>query len=115
MRSKNEKDISNSFDTCALGMVKEGSVRHEGVDENGNYQSAGIRFKSRVSSEFRKSATELGFVAVPTALLGDMTIAEYMNLADNQALVGKVKGEGMKEVIYAVSTDANGQKYYDIR
>lgn len=94
-------------------MVKEGSVRHEGVDKNGNYQSAGIRFKSRVSSEFRKSATELGFVAVPTALLGNMTIAEYMNLADNQALVGKVKGEGMKEIVYAVSTDANGQKYYD--
>ena len=98
---------------CAVGMVKEGSVRHEGVDENGNYQSAGIRFKSRVSSDFRKSASELGFAAVPTALLGDMTIAEYIALEDNQALTAKVKGNGMKEIIYAVSTDENGQKYYD--
>lgn len=95
------------------GMVSEGSVRHEGVDENGNYQSAGIRFKSRISSEFRKSASELGFVAVPTALLGDMTVAEYMALENNQALTAKVKGDGMQEKIYAVSTDANGQKYYD--
>ena len=94
-------------------MVKEASVRHEGVDENGNYQSAGIRFKSRISSEFRKSATELGFVAIPTAVLNGMTVEEYMFNDGSLALSTKVKAEGMEELIYAVRTDANGQKYYD--
>ena len=88
------------------------SKRDEGLDDEGNYQSAGIRFKNRVTADFRASATEIGFIAAPTSLLGGMTIAEYYATADNLAISAKVLGEGMDEIIYKVSTE-NGVKFYD--
>ena len=77
------------------------------------YVSAGIRFKGKVTEEFRASATEMGFYAVPTAALNGMSLAEYVETANNIALSAKVMGEGMDEIVYAVSTDAYGRKTYD--
>ncbi|MBQ3550830.1 MAG: hypothetical protein IJA41_07615 [Clostridia bacterium] len=97
------------FDMVALGSIRDEKAA---ADNNGVYQSAGIRFKGRVYAEFRENATELGFVAVPTEILGSLTIAEYMETADNVAISGKVMAEGMNEIIYEVATDSTG-KYYD--
>lgn len=97
------------FDMVALGSIRDEKAA---ADNNGVYQSAGIRFRGRVYADYRENATELGFVAVPTSYLGNMTIAEYMETADNVAISGKVMAEGMNEIIYAVTTDSTG-KYYD--
>ena len=97
------------FDMVALGSIRDEKAA---ADNNGVYQSAGIRFRGRVYAEFRENATELGFVAVPTEILGSLTIAEYMETADNVAISGKVMAEGMNEIIYEVATDSTG-KYYD--
>ena len=95
-------------------LVAEGSIRGEGTDEEtGDYVSAGIRFKGRVSADFRATASEIGFYAVPTAALKGATIEEYIATADNVAISAKVLADGMEEIVYAVSTDAYGRKSYD--
>ena len=78
-----------------------------------DYVSAGIRFKAKVTEDFRASATEIGFYAVPTAALNGMSLAEYVETANNIAVSAKVMADGMDEIIYAVSTDSYGRKTYD--
>ncbi len=96
-------------------LVAEGSIRGEGTDEQtGEYVSAGIRFKGRVSGDFRESASEIGFYAVPTAALNGASIEDYLASANtSMALSAKVKADGMEEVVYQVSTDNYGRKSYD--
>ena len=96
-------------------VVAEGSIRDEksAEDNNGVYQSAGIRFKGRVSSAFRESATEIGFYAVPTAALDGKTIEEFVATENALTVSAKVKADGMEEVVYEVFTDAYGRKFYD--
>ncbi len=97
-------------------VVDQGSIRDEkSADENnGVYQSAGIRFKGRVSSAFRESASEIGFYAVPTVALNGASIEDYLASANtSMALTAKVKADDMEEVIYEVFTDAYGRKFYD--
>ena len=77
------------------------------------YVSAGIRFKAKITEDFRASATEIGFYAVPTAALNGMSLAEYVETANNIAVSAKVMADGMDEIIYAVSTDAYGRTTYD--
>lgn len=93
-----------------IQMLQVGSIRNEGIDKQGKYVSAGIRFKSRVTEEFRANATEMGFVAVPTKVLGDKSIADYTG---DLAISVKVLAKGMKEIVYATSTDDDGNKVYD--
>lgn len=95
-----------------LEMVNVGSIRSEGTI-GGKYVSAGVRYKGRVYGEQRQFADEIGFVAVPAALLGDKSIAEHMETADDRTISAKVKAEGMPEIIYEVATDSDGNKYYD--
>ncbi len=94
-------------------MVKEGSIRREGVNKYGKYQSAGVRYKGRLSKEMHESATEIGFIAAPTHFLNGMTLSEYYKSENNVAITAKVKAEGMKDLIYAPITDENGRNYYD--
>ena len=90
-------------------MVREGSIRYEDADAD-RYVSAGVRFKGRVTKEFRNTASEIGFVAIPTALLGDGDIANYTG---NAAVTAKVVADGMKDIIYAEVTDEYGRECYD--
>ena len=78
-----------------------------------DYVSAGIRFKAKVTEDFRASATEMGFYAVPTAALNGMSLADYVKTANNIAVSAKVMADGMDEIVYAVPTDAYGRKTYD--
>lgn len=95
-------------------VVAEGSIRNEGYDaKTGNYVSAGIRFKGRVTSDFRAEATEIGFYAVPTEALSGTTIENYLSTENNIALSAKVKADNMEEIVYEVFTDAYGTKFYD--
>lgn len=96
-----------------LDMVPVGSIRFEApATPEKAYVSAGIRFKGRIYADYRATATEIGFVAAPTEMLGNMTVAEYLEQADNAAMSIKVKGDGVTEKIYQVATDSKG-KYYD--
>ena len=96
-----------------LDMVPVGSIRPEtAATPEKAYVSAGIRFKGRIYADYRATATEIGFVAVPSEMLGNMTVAEYLEQADNAAMSIKVKGDGVTEKIYEVATDSKG-KYYD--
>ncbi len=97
--------------TC-LEMVRVGSIRTE-KHQNGKYVSAGVRYKGRVYEDYRETADELGFVAVPTAVLNGKNVAEYMQQPDNEVVTAKVKSNGMSEIVYAVGTDSDGNKYYD--
>lgn len=78
-----------------------------------DYVSAGIRFRNRITEELRASASEIGFIGVPTKALNGMTVAEYIKTENNVALTAKALGEGMDEVVYKIVTDEDGNKYYD--
>ena len=78
-----------------------------------NYVSAGIRFRNRITEELRDSASEIGFIGVPTKALNGMTVAEYIKTENNVALTAKALGEGIDEVVYKIVTDEDGKKYYD--
>ncbi|MBO5913502.1 MAG: hypothetical protein J6Q76_08555 [Clostridia bacterium] len=93
-----------------IEMLQMSSIRGESTNGQGQYISAGIRFRSRVTEDFHNKATEMGFIAVPSEALGDKDIADYTG---NLAISAKVMGEGMNEIVYEVSTDDNGSKLYD--
>ncbi len=94
-----------------IAMVQVGSIRGEqAATDSTPYVSAGVRYKSRVTEDFRSKACEMGFVAVPTDALGDSDIADYTG---NIAIKAKVLADGMDEIVYEVGTDDNGEKYYD--
>ncbi len=101
-----EVDITDEFE-----MLSTSSIRYEeAATANKKYVSAGIRFRSRVTAEFREQASELGFIAIPTKALGGVDITEYTGEGTVSA---KVLGKGMDEILYYVGTDENGDKYYD--
>ena len=93
-----------------IEMLQMSSIRGESTNGQGQYISAGIRFRSRVTEDFHNKATEMGFIAVPSEALGDKDIADYTG---NLAISAKVLGEGMNEIVYEVSTDDNGSNLYD--
>ena len=93
-------------------MVREGSIRGES-GSGASYVSAGVRYKGRLSKAMHESATEVGFVAVPTAFLNGMTLPEYAVSDGNLAIRAKVKAAGIKDIIYATKTDDSGVTYYD--
>lgn len=93
-------------------MKREGSTRQQEY-KDGKYVSAGIRFKGSVSESFRESATEIGFIAAPTAALNGMTMAEYFATPNNTAVSAKVKADGMNEILYEKTTDKYGRTCYD--
>ncbi len=98
-------------ETEDIAMQQVSSIRSEqAATPEKPYVSAGIRFKSRVTAEFRTNASELGFIAVPNDALGGGDIADYKG---NLAVTAKVKADGMDEIVYEVGTDAYGEKYYD--
>lgn len=98
-------------ETEDIAMQQVSSIRSEqAATPEKPYVSAGIRFKSRVTAEFRTNASELGFIAVPNDALGGVDIADYKG---NLAVTAKVKADGMDEIVYEVGTDAYGEKYYD--
>ena len=82
-----------------------GSIRREKTAEDGTYTSAGIRFRGRVSAATRAAASEIGFVAVPTAYLNGASIADYVATEGNKAIIAKVKSENSKEIVYENSKD----------
>lgn len=94
-----------------LDMLDFGSIRFEsGADST--YVSAGLRFRGRVSEEFRASASEIGFYAVPTAYLNGKTMKEYVKLSANRAVSAAVKADGMEEKIYD-TIDGEQGRFYD--
>ena len=98
-------------ETEDIAMQQVSSIRGEqAATPEKPYASAGIRFKSRVTAEFRTNASELGFIAVPNDALGGGDIADYKG---NLAVTAKVKADGMDEIVYEVGTDTYGEKYYD--
>lgn len=95
-------------------MQRFGSIRYEqaaGVDTP--YVSAGLRFRARLFNDYRVKASEVGFVAVPNAALYGMAVEDYLKLSDNVAKIGKVKADGINEMIYEIGTDGDGRKYCD--
>ena len=91
------------------------AVSTRGASGSGaEYVSAGIRFKAAITEEFRASAYEIGFYAVPTAALNGMSLAEYVKTADNLAVTAKVMDDAsMPEILYAKTTDAHGRTMYE--
>ncbi len=100
-------------DATAYELVNQGSIRAE--DANATpYVSAGLRFKGRVTEDFRASATEIGFYAVPTAALNGASVADYLAADGSMAISTKVKADDLEEeIVYEVSTDNYGTKFYD--
>ncbi|MBQ3549841.1 MAG: hypothetical protein IJA41_02580 [Clostridia bacterium] len=91
------------------------AVSTRGASGSGaEYVSAGIRFKAAITEEFRASAYEIGFYAVPTAALNGMSLAEYVKTTDNLAVTAKVMDDAsMPEILYAKTTDAHGRTMYE--
>ncbi len=92
-------------------MLNMGSIRKEKVTEDA-YTSAGIRFRARVSDATRDAASEIGFVAVPTAYLGEASIADYVATEGNKAVIAKVKSAD-KEIVYDIDNDFYQRGYVD--
>ena len=93
-------------------MLLTGSIRKEKTAEDGAYTSAGIRFKARVSAATREAASEIGFVAVPTAYLNGASVADYVATEGNKAVFAKVKTAD-KEIVYDVANDFYNRAYTD--
>jgi hypothetical protein len=87
-----------------------GSIRYENRTEDG-YVSAGVRYRGRVSEQLRSRAVEIGFVAVPTAFLDKMTVAQYLEMGGDKAVKAKVKADGMNEILYDVITNNQTTSY----
>lgn len=89
------------------------SIREELVaaDNNGVYQSAGLRFRARISASTLAGATEVGYIFVPTKALENAnvtTIDEYLAIDGSAAVKGIAKAADT-DVIY----EKYGENYTD--
>ena len=89
------------------------SIREEkaALDNNGVYQSAGIRFRARISNSTLAGATEVGYIFVPTKALekANVTAIEDYLASDGSAAVKGIAKAADTDVIY----EKYGENYTD--
>ena len=102
-----EKGTTVNADIIAMSIREEKAA----ADNDGVYQSAGIRFRARISDSTLAGATEIGYVFAPTnALIEANTISmeDYLALDGNVAVKGIAKAANT-DVIY----EKLGENYTD--
>lgn len=101
------KTDANNADFIAVSVREEKAA----VDNDGVYQSAGIRFRARVSASTVANATEIGYIIVPTKAITDKeadSVEAYMALGGGVEVKGIAKKDD-KHTIYAEL----GENFYD--
>lgn len=78
--------------------------------EESEKYTAGIRVRGRINGNVFSTANQVGFVVVPTALLGESTIEEYMNNGGIGAFkaVAYDKAEGVDVIYSGALTNSSG-------
>lgn len=78
--------------------------------EESEKYTAGIRVRGRINGNVFSTANQVGFVVVPTALLGESTVEEYMNNGGIGAFkaVAYDKAEGVDVIYSGALTNSSG-------
>lgn len=101
------KTDANNADFIAVSVREEKAA----ADNDGVYQSAGIRFRARVSASTVANATEIGYIIVPTKAITDK---EVDSVEAYMALGGGVEAKGIakKDDKHIIYTEL-GENFYD--
>ncbi|MBO5912475.1 MAG: polysaccharide deacetylase family protein [Clostridia bacterium] len=80
-------------------------VEKQAADNNGYYQSAGLRFKGIIDNDIKEAATEIGFVVAPSsAISADSDWYKLENGLNDNARAAACYLKGSKDIIYDQGT-----------
>ncbi len=87
------------------------SCREESTTANGDYVSAGLRFKSKLPNGIVAEADEIGFVAAPSSLANETTDWYKLENGVNQVARTAIVKDDIRNYVYATDGD---NTYYQL-